>query len=206
MIWNSLLRPYTSTAFAWSATIHVGVVVAGIAWLPAMLDQPSMSGESNVIYVEFSDVSAKPAQESAVVIEKEPVELPPDPTVDEKPQATPVAATDPMQSSDVSPSDAGKPQVAGTDERTPPNLSSNRPPVYPREAIRRRLEGTVVLRLYIAASGRVERVEVERSSGHAMLDRSATAAVRRWHGRPALLNGVPTSSEELLPVKFKLSN
>ena len=50
---------------------------------------------------------------------------------------------------------------------------------YPDAARRDGLEGTVWLRFRIAADGSVESVEVDRSSGHALLDDAAMKAVRR---------------------------
>lgn len=207
MLLELIIRPNTTTGIVWSLLFHVGMIVAGIAWLPAVLEQVSMSGDSNVVYVEFSSVpvEAKKAKPEPIEIEKPEVEPPPEPIVEAK-DPTPIEPPIEEPDKEPTPADSAEKKVAGTDERTPPNLSSNRPPVYPREAIRRGLEGTVLLRLYIATSGKIERVEIERSSGHTMLDRSAAAAVRRWNGRPALLNGEPVASEEVLPVKFRLSN
>ena len=50
---------------------------------------------------------------------------------------------------------------------------------YPDAARREGWEGTVWLRFRIAADGSVESVEVDRSSGHALLDDAAIKAVRR---------------------------
>lgn len=94
-------------------------------------------------------------------------------------------------------------QVPGVENKTPPDFSGNRPPSYPVEAIRRRLEGTVLLRLHIAASGRIERVEIVETSGHVVLDRAAVQAVRTWRGRPAHRAGQPVATVELLPVRFR---
>lgn len=96
-------------------------------------------------------------------------------------------------------------QFAGVDDHVPPDLSGNRPPRYPQAAIRRRLEGVVLLRLTIAVSGNVERVEIVKSSGHAILDRTAAEAVNLWRARPARRNDKPVATVELLPVHFKLS-
>jgi protein TonB len=52
-------------------------------------------------------------------------------------------------------------------------------PDYPMISRKRKEAGTVVLLIEIA-SGRVESVEVESSSGHAPLDESAVRAVRAW--------------------------
>jgi len=50
---------------------------------------------------------------------------------------------------------------------------------YPDAARRDGLEGTVWLRFRIAADGSVQDVEVDRSSGHTLLDDAAISAVRR---------------------------
>ena len=49
---------------------------------------------------------------------------------------------------------------------------------YPREARRRGIEGTVVVRVTVGEAGRVGAVSVV-SSGGELLDRAAVAAVRR---------------------------
>jgi TonB family protein len=98
------------------------------------------------------------------------------------------------------------PQIAGTDDQTPPDLSGNRKPEYPAAAYRNGIEGMVLLRLWIDDSGRVSRVDVEQSSGHALLDRAAVTAVRTWRGRPAHRGEEPIATEELLPVHFRIAS
>lgn len=117
---------------------------------------------------------------------------------------TPVKLERPMHQRPLSQPLVAVPQIAGNDEREPPDFAGNRPPAYPLEAIRRQWEGTVLLRLRIADSGRVEGVEIVKSSGHAILDRSAVAAVLSWQGRPARQGGQPVATEEVLPVRFRL--
>lgn len=52
-------------------------------------------------------------------------------------------------------------------------------PAYPRISRKRKEEGTVVL-LVRVKSGRVSSLEIEKSSGHDRLDRSAVKALKRW--------------------------
>lgn len=99
---------------------------------------------------------------------------------------------------------AAIPAVAGTDDKLPPDFAGNPPPPYPTEAIRRRIEGSVMLRLHITSSGHVSSVEIAESSGHPILDNSAVKAVRAWRGQPARQNGRPVATVELLPVVFRL--
>lgn len=85
-----------------------------------------------------------------------------------------------------------------------PRIEYNSTPVYPDVARERRWEGTVRVRARVTASGDVESVSLERSSGHAMLDRSALEAVRQWRFIPATRNGVPVASEASVQVPFHL--
>ncbi len=126
----------------------------------------------------------------------------------ELPTVTDVAAKRPRQppTAAFTPSVSMNPmeQLAGVSERTPADFSANAPPQYPADAVARRLEGTVKLKLIIDATGRVERVEVIDSSGHGPLDRAAVEAVQTWQGQPAKRYGHPVASEEVLPIRFRL--
>lgn len=97
-----------------------------------------------------------------------------------------------------------QPEFLGTNEETPPDFRGNRRPDYPAEAYLRGIEGEVLLRLFISAGGRVEHVEIARSSGFPLLDRSAAEAVRTWSGVPARRGGVAIASVQTLPVVFRL--
>ncbi len=77
-------------------------------------------------------------------------------------------------------------------------------PVYPSRERDRGIEGTVRLRVAVAADGTVESVEVASSSGSAALDASAAEAVRSWRFLPATLDGAAVHSVVLQPVSFGL--
>ena len=99
---------------------------------------------------------------------------------------------------------ATPPSVNLTETTRLPVFEANRPPVYPPEAYRRALEGMVLLRVHIAADGRVTEVEVVQTSGYAVLDGAAINAVRTWRARPALRAGKPIQTTVKLPIRFKL--
>lgn len=78
-------------------------------------------------------------------------------------------------------------------------------PPYPGTAMRRGLQGDVMLRVRVDAEGRVLAVEVERSSGHRELDRAAERQVReRWRFQPAQREGRAVSSWVRVPISFRL--
>jgi len=82
--------------------------------------------------------------------------------------------------------------------------ADNAPPVYPRWARRRGLQGRLVLRVRIAADGAAREVEVIESSGHPVLDESARAAVAGWRFTPARRAGEAVASRLDIPVSFRL--
>jgi TonB family protein len=87
----------------------------------------------------------------------------------------------------------------------PAPASGNRPPRYPPDALRRRIEGTVLLKVEVRPAGDTGAVDVARSSGHRSLDEAAVEAVRKWRFRPATDAAgavVQTSSVVTLPVEF----
>jgi periplasmic protein TonB len=72
--------------------------------------------------------------------------------------------------------------------------------LYPPEAVRRGLEGEVVVMLELDADGRVVAASVASGSGHAILDEAAVAAARRLGALGPSLAGKAI----LLPVRFRL--
>jgi protein TonB len=80
----------------------------------------------------------------------------------------------------------------------------NPSPRFPAEAMRRGIEGRVVLRLAVSADGRVSRVDVVQSAGYAILDEAAVDAARHWIFEPARRQGNRVASCVTLPVRFVL--
>lgn len=74
---------------------------------------------------------------------------------------------------------------ASSARRTAPCcLASFRPP-YPSQARQNGQEGSVIIRVHIAADGSVSSLAVRRSSGYASLDEAALNGVRQWRFAPA---------------------
>jgi protein TonB len=123
-----------------------------------------------------------------------------------QPTEVPVAVPRQVTEPPLPPSVIAIQQIAGVEDRSPPDFAGNRPPAYPAEAIRRRLEGTVLLRLHITDAGQVHLVEISKSSGHPVLDRAAVTAIRTWRGQPAQQAGQAVATIEVLPIRFRLRN
>ena len=67
------------------------------------------------------------------------------------------------------------------------------------------MQGTVLLRVLVDETGRPVQVEIERGSGHALLDRSAREQVlAHWRFVPAMANGHAVRAWAQVPVSFVL--
>ncbi|HXX00366.1 MAG TPA: TonB family protein [Candidatus Acidoferrales bacterium] len=75
-------------------------------------------------------------------------------------------------------------------------------PVYPRNALSMRVEGTVQLLATISKSGDISAVKV--LSGPAQLTGAAADAVKQWKYKPYLLNGEPVEIQTQVTVVFRL--
>ena len=170
---------------------------------------------------------AAPAKEVVTPLEFTPErKLPPllPPPADDKPKPRPTntpvtipTAIEPV--SEISlPIDEGlppaidNPPVANTFESSGPafvQLQTDVAPAppYPAMAIKRRMQGTVLLRVLVDASGNPLDVSIERSSGSRLLDEAAQKFIRaRWHFVPATLGGAHVEAYALVPVNFTLTD
>ena len=75
-------------------------------------------------------------------------------------------------------------------------------PVYPDEARRAHIQGTVVLQAVIGEDGRV--TDLQFISGPRELARAAIGAVQQWRYRPYLLMGKPVEVTTQIQVNFRL--
>lgn len=78
------------------------------------------------------------------------------------------------------------------------------PPDYPALSMRMNEQGRVMLRVELGEDGRVARAEVKTSSGYRRLDAAAQSAVRTWHCKPSVRNGVAMRAVALQPFNFTL--
>jgi protein TonB len=85
-----------------------------------------------------------------------------------------------------------------------PKYAENPKPLYPREARKKGFQGEVVLKVEVLSNGLVGQVEVKKSSGHEILDRSALSAVEHWKFFPAKRGESAISFWVNIPIKFQL--
>jgi protein TonB len=137
---------------------------------------------------------------STPTIVPQKIEMPQIPVVDPLPGDLPA---DPVQiaKADIGVSDAIRRPLAGAhlEYETAPA------PAYPVTAIREALTGTVTLRVLVDVDGRPIDVQIERSSGHRVLDAAARKQVlAKWRFKPAMQDGQRVQAIGLIPVEFNL--
>lgn len=163
---------------------------------------------------------------------RQPLPKPPQPTSSRPPTPTPkTAAAAPAPSStptEVAPTPEPVPverEVAPIVESAPPVFppipeeaatSTDSPPIfnarylrnpkvpYPPEAKRMGIQGTVVLNVVVSPQGRAEIVDILSSSGSALLDEAAVAAVREWRFLAAHRGMQAVTEAVVVPVRFSL--
>jgi protein TonB len=85
-----------------------------------------------------------------------------------------------------------------------PRYRENTHPVYPWIARLKGYEGVVLLSAEIFSDGKVGTLKIKRSSGYALLDRSALDAVKAWKFEPGRRMGRSIPMWVDVPVKFVL--
>jgi protein TonB len=92
-----------------------------------------------------------------------------------------------------------------SDELAYPDYKINPKPNYPMIARRKGYEGVVLLKVWVLENGKVGKIELQKSSSHEMLDKSAMKAVENWIFIPGKKGGEPIPSWVTVPIKFQLS-
>jgi protein TonB len=82
---------------------------------------------------------------------------------------------------------------------------NNPAPSYPPAAQRRGLQGKVILKIHVLASGQPDNVTVAKSSGYDILDDAAVKAVTGWVFDPAKRGQKAIDGWVNVPINFKLS-
>jgi TonB family protein len=83
-----------------------------------------------------------------------------------------------------------------------PEAREKVPPVYPEDAMRAEVSGTVMIQALVSTTGDV--LETMIADSIPGLNEAAVAAVEQWHFRPARARGEPVSVWVAIPVKFSL--
>lgn len=83
-----------------------------------------------------------------------------------------------------------------------PYAAKQSPPVYPAAARSMRATGVVKVEVTVDEEGNV--AEVQKASGHALLQSSAKDAIRKWKFRPFVVDGHPVRATGFVNFNFSL--
>jgi TonB family protein len=102
------------------------------------------------------------------------------------------------------PTDAAQ-ASAPPDQEPPVALNGDAPIQYPPRLYDQKVEGDVVLRLFVDSTGQLapESSKVAESSGYSALDSAALAGARRLRFAPARRHGFPVATAFLQPIEFR---
>lgn len=81
---------------------------------------------------------------------------------------------------------------------------NNPAPDYPSTSRQSGEQGRVLMRALIDAEGRVERIELRKTSGYNLLDQAALDTVKNWRFVPAYRGKQPVSAWIVIPISFTL--
>jgi len=96
--------------------------------------------------------------------------------------------------------------VAVTEPDYKASYLNNPPPVYPLVARRQGLQGRVVLHVEVLADGVCGQINIQKSSGYAMLDNAALQTVKNWRFMPASRAGHAVDKWFMIPIQFSLKD
>ena len=94
--------------------------------------------------------------------------------------------------------------VAVVPPRFDADYLDNPAPPYPLLSKRLREEGTVLVRVYVEASGLPARVKLKKSSGYRRLDGVALDTVQQWRFVPARQGSAAVAGWVVVPISFSL--
>lgn len=207
-------RPNATRIAAFSGAIAVNVIALLLLLMPITTPQPIALPDADPPFVWIVP-DKKPEVVPIVSPRQTPRPQKTEPAVRPQPQAN-VAPTD-DQVVVVQGSEAVAPVIDTVVESTTIQAATGPiaavrleyadapAPAYPRDALRMKLEGTVLLQVLVDVDGRPLDVQVQTSSGHRQLDEAARRHVlKRWMFRPAMREGRAVQAVGLVPVAFAL--
>lgn len=94
--------------------------------------------------------------------------------------------------------------LGGSDLDTPPRPTSKPPPRYPRELLKKKQGGKVIVVVTVDERGTVTNASVKESSGFSALDQAAVDAARRWKFKPGIKGGRNAVMTAKIPFNFRV--
>ncbi|MDO1528407.1 energy transducer TonB [Fulvimonas sp. R45] len=203
-------RPEPARIAALSATLALNLSLLLVALRPQAPSVPRARAAHDTTLIDWISAPRPAPEPPAPPLPKPlPKPLPATPRVMPKPATPPVAApTDEGRLAATPAPPAATPAPIGDAAPAPveASLAYRAAPLrYPVQALRRHMQGTVLLRVLVDESGKPLDVRVARTSGYPLLDRSAREQVLAgWRFSPARVDGRAVRAWAQVPVSFAL--
>ncbi|OEE75308.1 ferric siderophore ABC transporter substrate-binding protein [Enterovibrio norvegicus FF-162] len=136
---------------------------------------------------------SKPADNAKPIEKIKPIEKPKKQATDNKPIDTRTNAQM-NQAKDSAPVIVERPQF-----KVRPSQ-----PAYPRMAMRKGMQGNVLIEVWLDEGGKQIKQALVKSSGFDLLDSAAMSAVKKWRFQSHTVNGVALAHRVRIPVRFNL--
>lgn len=210
-------------AFAGVVLLHGGLLLAHLQPVPpqalpqqqvisvSMVAPPAPQPQPPQVQAVAEPAPKTPPKKKGMRKAEEPkpiAEAPkPEPEPEQKEEVELVEQQPPAPAMDTSgqQADHATAQHAALTDPSPADYLQNPPPVYPRSALRRRIQGTVMVDVRVGVDGFPRMVRLEASSGYAMLDEAALEAVRKWQFTPARRGSEVVEAGVVVPVEFRIN-
>ncbi|MES1146882.1 MAG: energy transducer TonB [Solimonas sp.] len=198
--------------YAWGLIVVAVAFHAGFVWFVANHSLAQPAALKHELAVDFV-TPPKPPEPKKI----DPPKPPPPP----KHQVLPPIEQAPPDSSFVAAPEPAEPPVAVAPSAPPappapePVIAAfgragylnNPEPGYPAMAVRQGWQGTVILRVHVLSTGKPDIVEVQKSSGHTVLDEEAVRTVKSsWSYTPAKRGSTPVDGWTTTPIEFRLDS
>ena len=96
----------------------------------------------------------------------------------------------------------GRPGKPNIDSNVVPSLRIQ--PVYPKRALRSKIEGNVTVEFTITIDGSVKDAEIIESNPPNIFDKSVLRAIAKWKFNPDMVDGQPVEKRARQDIKFTL--
>lgn len=195
---------YLSRLPDWTPATELGDATVSLSLIPQFTAAPDPVPEPEAVPEALPERPVNPEVALPAVPEPAPVAPPPVPRADPLVPATAADVPVPPPERPIETPIALSPPPAPP---TPPTLLGGAARIQPRYPFVSRLkgeEGTVTVRAWISAAGRVVEAETEASSGFPSLDEAALSAVRA--ARFAMSPDAGERTEISIPIRFELTD
>ncbi|WP_394209687.1 energy transducer TonB [Enterovibrio calviensis] len=157
------------------------------------LDKPIAKKPKTIEPKPVQKKISKPADNAKPIEKIKPIEKPKKQATDNKPIDT-RANAQMNQAKDSAPVMVERPQF-----KVRPSQ-----PAYPRMAMRKGMQGNVLIEVWLDEGGKQIKQALVKSSGFDLLDSAAMSAVKKWRFQSHTVNGVALAHRVRIPVRFNL--